>query len=125
MSYTLTLHHHPGYLHAIVTGQNSPENVMSYLEQLVQECAARNCWRVLVEERLEGPRLGAAEVFRIASQGSIRHPGRIQAMAYVDVYAEADLMKFAEDVAVNRAFPVRVFSTVDEAEQWLRHGVPR
>ena len=28
-------------------------------------------------------------------------------------------MQFAEDVAVNRAVPVRVFATVAEAERWL------
>jgi hypothetical protein len=28
-------------------------------------------------------------------------------------------MKFAEDAAVNRALPMRLFSTVAEAEKWL------
>ena len=28
-------------------------------------------------------------------------------------------MRFAEDVAVNRGFPVRVFATVAAAEEWL------
>jgi hypothetical protein len=42
-----------------------------------------------------------------------------QAIAYVDVKAEGDLRQFAEIVAVNRALPVTVFSTVAEAEQWL------
>jgi len=121
MEYQLTIHPKPGYLHAVVTGQNSVQNVLGYLENLVQECLARQCRRVLVEERLEGPRLGMHDVFRIAAQGSTRHPGAIQAMAYVDVHAEGDSMKFAEDVAVNRAFPVKVFATVAEAEQWLLH----
>jgi hypothetical protein len=42
------------------------------------------------------------------------------AIAYVDVNAAGDVMQFAETVAVNRAVPVTVFSTVADAEQWLR-----
>jgi hypothetical protein len=30
------------------------------------------------------------------------------------------MMQFAENVAVNRAFPVRVFPTVVAAERWLQ-----
>jgi hypothetical protein len=48
--------------------------------------------------------------------------GCFEAIAYVDVNAEGDLMKFAETVAVNRSLPVRVFSTVGEAERWLLGG---
>lgn len=124
MDYQLTIHQKPGYLHVVVTGRNSAENVLRYLEDVVRECAARRCRTVLVEERLEGPRLGLPDVFRIASQGSVRHPGVIEAMAYVDVHAEGDAMKFAEDVAVNRAFPVKVFATVADAEHWLLHDRP-
>jgi len=40
-------------------------------------------------------------------------------MAYVDLNAEGDVMRFAEDVAVNRGFPVRVFPTVAAADEWL------
>jgi hypothetical protein len=41
-------------------------------------------------------------------------------MAYVDVNAPTqEMMQFAENVAVNRAFPVRVFPTVHAAERWL------
>lgn len=74
---------------------------------------------MLIEERLEGPRLGTLDVFFVVSEGSSRAFGKMRAIAYVDVYAKGDLMRFAETVAVNRAVPVRVFSTVAEAEGWL------
>ena len=119
MTYSLTISQKPGYLHAVVTGQNTRENVARYLEELRTECGARNCFRVLVEERLEGPRLEAMDVFEIVSQGSDRARGKLQAFAYVDVNAEGDLMQFAETVAVNRGLPVAVFSTVADAEKWL------
>jgi len=122
MTYTLTVRQKPGYLHAVVTGLNTRENVTRYLEQLGAECSARNCFRVLVEERLEGPRLEAMEVFEIVSQGSERARGKIQAFAYVDVNAEGDLMHFAETVALNRGLPVALFPTVTDAERWLLSG---
>jgi hypothetical protein len=119
MSYTLTLHPKPGYLHAVVTGRNARENVERYLAELLRESIARGHTRVLIEERLEGPRVGTMDVFEIASRGSAQARGRFERIAYVDVNAESDLMEFAENVAVNRGLPVRVFPTVADAEAWL------
>jgi hypothetical protein len=120
MNYQVTIEQKPGYLHAVVTGRNSADNVMRYMEELLRECAARGCPKVLIEERLEGPRLGMIEVFGMVSRGSARFQGSLEAMAFVDVNAQGDVMRFAEDVAVNRGFPVRVFPTVAAAEEWLK-----
>jgi hypothetical protein len=119
MTYKLTIDQKPTYLHAIVSGQNSRENVTRYLEKILYECTVRSCSRVLIEEHLEGPRLRTLDVFKIASEGSSKSRGRLKAIAYVDVNAEGDSMQFAENVAVNRGLPVAVFSTVADAEKWL------
>jgi len=119
MTYQLRFDQKPGYLHAVVTGKNSRESVLRYVEEVGRECAARGCVRVLIEERLEGPRLGTTDIFRIATQGSQRARGALEALAFVDVNAESRSMDFAETVAVNRGVPVRVFSTVDDAVSWL------
>lgn len=128
MSYHLTITQKTAYLHAIVTGVNNQENVARYLDEIQRECTARGCPRVLIEERLEGPRLSTMGVFHIASEGSSRGRGCFEAIAYVDVNAVGDLMKFAETVAVNRGMPVMVFSSVSDAEKWLlgndRGGTP-
>ena len=123
MPYKLTVAEKPGYLHAVVTGENSRETVARYLEEIQRECAARNCFQVLIEERLEGPRLGTTSVFEIAAKGSDRAVGHFNAIAYVDVNAEGNRMEFAETVAINRGLPVRVFSSVVDAENWLRSKV--
>lgn len=119
MSYQLTVHQQPSYLHFIVTGENSRATVTGYMKDILRECTTRQCFRVLIEEQLEGPRLGTMEVFSIVAAGSERLVGVMKAMAYVDVNAEGDLMRFAENVAVNRAIPVKVFATVAAAEKWL------
>jgi hypothetical protein len=128
MTYQLTVRQQAGYLHAIVTGANTRENVTRYMAEVIRECTLRQTFRVLVEERLEGPRLGTLEVFEMVAEGSSRFLRTLKAMAYVDVNAPSgEMMRFAENVAVNRAFPVKVFATVEAAEKWLRgethHGV--
>ena len=121
MGFTVTFTQKPTYLHAVVTGENNATNVRSYLKQIQRECRTRKCFRVLVEERLEGPRLGIVDVYRIVSEETVRALGQIEVIAYVDVNAEGDLMKFAEDVAVNRFLRVAVFSSVQDAELWMQH----
>ena len=121
MAFAVTFTQKPTYLHAVVTGRNSAKNVRSYLKQIQRECSTRKCFRVLIEERLEGPRLGIVDVYRIVSEETVRALGQIDVIAYVDVNAEGDLMKFAEDVAVNRFLRVAVFSSVPDAELWLQY----
>lgn len=121
MRFTVSYTQKPTYLHAVVTGENSAENVRNYLKHIQRECKARQCLRVLIEERLEGHRLGIVDVYRIVSEGTVRALGQIEAIAYVDVNAEGDLMKFAEDVALHGFLRIAVFSSVVDAEFWLRH----
>jgi hypothetical protein len=121
VTYELTIEAKPGYLHVIVRGDNTRENVVRYMEEVVRECTLRQCFRVLVEERLDGPRLGTLDVFELVSTGATRFLRTLTAMAFVDVNArDQEMMQFAENVAVNRAFPVRVFPTVVAAERWLQ-----
>jgi hypothetical protein len=121
VTYELTIEPRPGYLHIIVSGDNTRENVAGYMEEVVRECTLRQCFRVLLEERLTGPRLGTLDVFELVSAGSTRFLRTLTAMAFVDVNAHnQEMMQFAENVAVNRAFPVRVFPTVLAAERWLQ-----
>ena len=117
--YALTFESKGSLLYVTVEGRNSRENTIAYLEDIVAECGRRRCPYVLIEERLVGPRLGAFDVFDIASRQGRPLVEPIRAIAFVDVHAESDMMKFAEDVAVNRGIPVRMFASVAEAESWL------
>lgn len=119
MSYNLTFEQKATYVHVTVIGQNSRETAALYVQEVLRECIARNCDRLLLEERLEGPRLPMLDVFEIVTDISKKALGRLKAIGYVDVNAAGDLMKFAETVALNRSMPMRVFSTVAEAEKWL------
>ena len=119
MAYELKVAEKPGYLHFTVSGRNTPDNVTRYIGDVMRECTARGCFRILIEERLVGPRLGTMEVFTLVSAGAKRYHGMLEALAYVDMNDEGGVMRFAEDIAVNRGIPVRVFRTLDGAEKWL------
>jgi hypothetical protein len=119
-TYTLSFDQKPEYLHCIVQGRNTRDNVIRYLQEILRESQARNCRALLIEERLEGPRLGTLDVFDIASHHDKPLIAPIGPIAYVDVNRHGELMAFAEDVAVNRAIPLKVFDTVAEAQDWLR-----
>jgi hypothetical protein len=119
MSYNLTISKKDDYLHARVTGENSEENIKRYLSEVVEKAREANCPGLLIEEQLEGPRLGTLSIFDIASEGSATTRGLFRAIAYVDLSSEGNSMQFAENVAVNRGLPIRVFSTVAAAEDWL------
>lgn len=115
----MTIFQNPAYLHIIVTGQNSVENVLKYFEDIHRECTARNCFSVLVEERLDGPRLSTMNIFTVVQNASIRYRGFFKAIAYVDVNGIYNSMPFVETVAVNRGLPIAVFPTIDEAHKWM------
>ncbi|MGB5334950.1 MAG: hypothetical protein WBN07_04985, partial [Woeseiaceae bacterium] len=57
MSYDVATRKEHNYLHATITGENSEATVRRYFEQLAREAAQAKCRRLLIEERLEGPRL--------------------------------------------------------------------
>jgi hypothetical protein len=119
MSYKLTITKKPTYLHIIVTGELSEENVLRYFEEIHSECNARNCFRILIEENLDGPRLNVVKVLQLISDESSKNMGFFRAIAYVDLNAADDSMMFIENAAVNRGLPVKVFSTVADSKTWL------
>lgn len=119
MTYKLKVIPQPKYLHFIVTGQNTVENIRAYYNTIIKECTDRKCFRILIEERLEGPRLPIIDIFKLAEEASSRARGVFKVIAYVDVNAVGSTMKFAEDACVNRALPLNVFPTVSDAEKWL------
>jgi hypothetical protein len=119
MAYEVTVTQRSTYLHFIITGHNSKDTIVRYVDEIHRECIAHKCFRVLIEERLDGPRLSIMDVFELAQNVSSRGRGIFKAIAYVDINAIDDSMKFAEDACVNRSLPMAVFSNVPDAEKWL------
>ena len=121
MSYTLKIEKKPGYLHATVRGENTKENVMGYLSDVHNACVQRKSSCVLIEENLQGFSLKVTDIFQIASEACKDVAPVLNRVAYVDMNPEhrPEPMKFAENVATNRAINLRIFSNLAEAERWL------
>lgn len=122
MDYELTFEDRGSFLYVRVRGSNSPNAVAGYLADVVEECKRRDCRHVLIDERLEGPRLGVNEVFDVAAEGAMKAVGVLDALAYVDPKM-GSMADFAESVALNRGMPVRTFASIDAAEAWLLRQV--
>ena len=121
MSYQLEIERHPTYLHASVTGQNSADAVIQYMSDIRAECEKQSCFCVLIEEKLEGKRLDEMEIFALIGRGSSDALGFFEALAYIGERQEFEIAKFAETVAVKRGSPIAVFSSLEDAKNWLRH----
>jgi hypothetical protein len=110
------------YLLATITGENNPETIASYMRKIVDHCDAIDCHRVLIHEKLSGPRLSTMEIFDLVSTGSEEILGSFDAIAFVDEEMGA-MSDFAETVGVNRGMPIAMFTRLDKAESWIKQQV--
>ena len=123
--YTIWIEQKKGYLHARIVGENTPEVTRAYVVDLIDLCRKANCTAVLVEENLEGPRMGAGELYGIVHDLHAEFRSAIHVAAFVDVNpmrSDAN-MRFVEDASVNRGASVAAFPTVAQAEAWLQQRV--
>ena len=118
MDYELKFAHRSGYLHATATGVNSTENFVRFTSEVLEECRRTQLRNVLIEDKLEGPRMSEMDVFLVVIEASKRAAGFYTALAYVDEKI-GDARYFAETVAVNRGIPIAIFNNVADAEKWL------
>jgi hypothetical protein len=121
MSYILNVELRNSYLYITVTGENTYDNVVSYLSEVRDKCIEYKCTNVLIVENLSGPGLNTFSIYDLISKTQEQTRRMVHKIAYVDINPEhnADAMKFAENVAVNLGVFVRVFLTIPAAEQWM------
>ena len=118
MLYEIAFEQRAAYLYARITGDNNPETIIEYLQEIAGKCTDINCFRVLIHECLDGPRLKTMELFETLSEVCKNVLGQFDAVAYVDEKMD-ELMDFGEDVAINRGLPVAAFTDIDDATRWI------
>lgn len=118
MVYEIDFEQQPGYLLAKVTGENSPETVEAYMADILRKCEEHSCFRVVIHECLQGPRLSATDIYQMFTETSPHWSGRFHQVAYVDEHM-GEMAKFAENVGVNRGMPIAVFADLGEAVTWM------
>jgi len=124
MPYNLMLVSKSGYLHATVVGDNNPENIRKYLQDIQNACETLNYKKILIEANLTGPTIGTLDIFDVVTKLSPDAARAKLRIAYVDVNRERGMspLRFAESTARNRRVNIRVFSSLNAAQEWLLSG---
>jgi len=124
MPYALSLESCAGYLHARVTGTNSQQTVLDYTRDIHNACIERNLHAVLIEENLAGPSMPLSAVLQIIVARAPAAVKLLKRIALVDLNPEHDpsRLEFAEDAAANRGVNLRLFASVNAAQQWLQEA---
>lgn len=118
MPYAVEFEFRKTYLFAKVTGDNSGETVFGYMREITERCDEEDCFRILIYECLDGQRLAPMDVFKIVSECSMQALGKFDAIAYVDENM-GNMAEFAENVAINRGMPIKMFTNLKDAIMWI------
>jgi hypothetical protein len=117
--YNLEFEERTDYLYAYVSGDNHKLDIVrQYWSEIAEECRRTKCGKLLIVKNIKEI-ISKTEMYQIASE--------VQGMgffgikiAFVDQYVEQYAVnKFGELVANNRSIYIKVFNTVEEAENWL------
>lgn len=117
----ISIEYNGQYLLCRVTGTNSVDSVIRYLNDVHAAMEKHRCGKVLVVEHLEGPGLGLLEMYHIIRAAKKTILSLPHAIAYIDENPAHDhrSLKFAETVALNRFINMRLFTRIDDAAVWL------
>lgn len=119
MDYQLTMEERDTYLYFYVTGKDSLEVSIAFWREIIDTCLKRNYRKALVEEDLEDS-TSLGDVYEVITSNMDRDEGRFIKFGFVDRHMDQyDINLFGEMVATNRGINAKVFSTVEEAENWL------
>src|SRR3569623_1968858 len=119
-AYQLNFEHLPRYLHAMVIGENGPDNVYDYMVHVLQEYTRSGYERLLITEDLRGPRLTDQEVVEVLRQLAEAMPLPRGKVEYVDLAINAtSAMALAIHIAKYKGIDIQRFSTIEAARAWL------
>ena len=111
-------HDQNDHLFVVAEGERTAEGLQQAHEQLADYCRANSTTHVLVDARKVRGALGTMDLYELASGLQPIRDAGVERLAIVMNADEID--GFAENVAVNRGYPIRMFSKVDTARAWLR-----
>jgi len=118
MPYIIAFEETPEYLHARVTGERTPKNLLRYLEDSLAATVASGRSMVLLEMHFTGPSLSSSALVNAISL-VVPDAMKLKKVALVEAAGGDPAMSFAETVALNRGVNAKLFHSVGEAAQWL------
>jgi hypothetical protein len=117
--YTLTFEQRSDYLYACLTGKDSHAASIEYWTSIAGKLQSLGLKKVLVHENLTG-KLTAAEMFDVVTRFSdVGFLGVVIAV-YDENTADEEMNTLGELIAKNRGAFIRLFYSLEEAEQWIQ-----
>ena len=124
MSYKLKTMEKKDYLYANVEGNRTSESIKNVTRDICEMCVKNQFSKVLIDVRNFKENV---ELIKLYSLASIELPEiiqkRIKKVAIIDREGIEDNQRFFENVARNRGHNVRIFTDINDAEQWLSNNV--
>lgn len=116
--YTLSMEQRDGYLYAVAGGEQLTAQISaSYWNEIAGRCFETGCDKILIEKHFIKP-VGPGEMLLMADHLGKLLPGRH--IAFVDRFQHGEINELGKKLARNREVMMQVFTTVADAEKWLR-----
>lgn len=120
MSYELKIKNKNNYLNATVQGQRNTESIKNVTKEICEMCIKNQHSKVLIDVRNFKEHIAVNEIRSLAS---IELPDiikkKIKKVAIIDEKGSEDNQRCFENVARNLGHNVRIFTNINDAEQWL------
>jgi hypothetical protein len=124
MSLQLQMEQMPGYLAARFTGQGAPEEIWRQFELIAEHCKRANKNRLLLDFTEFHAGISLADRYFLVIGARIFAQYKLIKTAYFARPEQVDSKKFGELVARNRWINARVFTNIEDAEEWLLKRPP-
>jgi hypothetical protein len=116
--YTIEMEDRESYLWVLVGGEKlSAEISAAYWNEIAERCAATSCDKVLIEKAFVSS-VGPDEMILMADNLSKTLPHA--RVAFIDRYQHDPINELGKKLARNRDVMFQLFSSVNDAERWLK-----
>ena len=115
--YTIEMEDRDDYIWVLVGGEKLTAEISArYWNEIIEQCAAKDCNRVLIEKDFKVP-VGPEEMILMAENLSKMLPhGKV---AFIDRQQHGAINELGKKLARNRDVLFQVFEFVGDAQRWL------
>ena len=124
-TYELAVSEGPGYLQFRARGERNAETVLEMMKDIMDSCAERQVFTVLVDARKMTGKLSIGEAIKLIPRlvPLLMLPSSINKSAIVEAEELKGTFTPTSGEAMKRGFNIRMFTDIDEAIDCLREGM--
>lgn len=116
-SYSIEIDDHGEYLHVVVGGlKTTPEIVMGYWHDIIKECEAKECSKILLEHNFV-EMISMSEMAEIIGPVGDLLQGRF--LAFYDRFGQYDVPEAGKMILRSHDVKMQIFHDLETAEKWL------